>query len=272
MRRTALAVLAVATVAATLALAAGTAAASSLRFGAIDNPNGAGVLFVDDNGYCSGVPYNSGQPVGEVSSCRTGSSPLRVEIYPIPIGGTWDPFTSPAGGLAVEATSGVNVGNLSLPSAASGGFQLTGKIASGTPVADGRIHVNLFQLLGSANPAVGAFGSFFANHGNTWSTGWVLAGSYILFIEDRATGNDIEALVDLRPGASIDIDLDATCFGLDTCAYDSGGPAAPGGGFHPLAPSRLLDTRYGVGITNGPIGPGDGRNSDPNPEKRAETI
>ena len=272
MRRIALAILAVATVAATLGLAAGPAAASSLRFGAIDNPNGAGVLFVDDGGYCTGVPFNSGQSIGVVSSCRSNPSPLRTEIYPIPIGGTWDPFSSPAGGLAVEASNGVNVGNLALPSASSGGIQLTGRIASGTPVADGRIHVNLFQLLGNGNPAVGAFGSFFANHGSTWSTGWVFPGSYILFIEDRATGNNIQALMDLAPGANIDIDLDASCFGLDTCAYDAGGPAAPGGGFHPLAPVRLLDTRNGTGIANGPIGPGDGRNSDPNPDKRLDTI
>ncbi|HKA03264.1 MAG TPA: hypothetical protein VKD67_03015 [Acidimicrobiales bacterium] len=272
MRRSALAILAVATIAATLGLVAGPASASSLRFGAIDNPNGPGVMYADDNGYCPGVAYSSGQPIGQVSSCRTNPSPLRVEIYPIPLGGTWDPFTSPAGGLAVEAANGVNVGNLALPSAASGGFKLTGNIVSGTPVADGRLHVNAFQLLGDGNPAVGAFGSFFANHDNTWTTGWVFAGSYILFIEDRATGNNIEALVDLTPTTNIDLDLDATCFGLDTCAYDSGGPASPGGGFHPLAPSRLLDTRYGVGITNGPIQAGDGRNSDPNPAKRADSI
>jgi hypothetical protein len=271
--RIALAVLAVAITGATLVLAAGPASASSLHFGTIDNPAGNGVLYVDDQGYCTpGVAYSSGQAIGAVSSCRTNPSLLRVEVYPIPLGGKWDPFSSPAGGLAVEATAGVNVGNLALPSASSGGFQLTGSIAANSPVGDERLHVDLFQITGGGNPDVGAFGSFFANHGNTWSTGWIRPGSYILFMEDRATGNDIQALVDLTPGTNIDIDLEATCFGFDVCTYDAGGPRSPGGGFHPLAPSRLLDTRYGVGITNGPIGPGDGRNSDPNPEKRAETL
>jgi hypothetical protein len=271
--RIALAVLAVAVTAATLVAAAGPASASSLRFGAIDNPAGQGVLYVDDQGYClPGVTYSSGQAVGSVANCRTNASRMRVEVYPIPLAGTWDPFSSPAGGLAVEATNGANVGNLALPSASSGGIQLTGKIASNSPVGDGRLHVNLFQLLGDGSPSVGAFGSFFANHGSTWTTGWVFPGSYILFLEDRATGNNIEALLDLGAGTNIDIDLDATCFGFDTCAYDAGAPGAPGGGFHPLPPSRVLDTRYGTGITNGPIGPGDGRNSDPNPDKRADTI
>ncbi len=34
----------------------------------------------------------------------------------------------------------------------------------------------------------------------------------------------------------------------------------------------MLDTRTATGIPNGPLGPGDGRNSDPNPNNRADTI
>ncbi len=271
--RIALAALAAATVGVTLVMAAGPAAAASLRFGAIDNPAGTGVLYVDDGGYCTpGVTYSSGQSVGTVSSCRSNPARMRVEVYPMPLGANWDPFSSPAGGLAIEAANGSNIGNVSLPSASSGGIEPTGKIASTTPVADGRLHANIFQLLGDGSPATGAFGSFDANHGNTWTTGWVFPGSYIIFLVDSATNRSIEALVDLGPGTNIDIDLDATCFGFDTCAYDTGGPASPGGGFHPLPPARLLDTRYGVGIPNGPIGAGDGRNSDPNPQKRADSI
>ena len=231
------------------------------------------MLYVDDGGYCEpGVNYSSGQPVGTVSSCRGNPSPMRLEIYPIPLGGTWDPFTSPAGGLAVEAPNGAGIGNLALPSAASGGIKLTGKIASKTPVDDQRLQVNIFQLLNTTPNNVGAFGSFYANKGTDWTTGWILPGSYIIFLQDRATGNHIQAQVDLDANSNIDIDLDATCFGFDTCAYDAGGPGQTGGGFHPLTPTRLLDTRNGTGIPNGPLGAGDGRSGDPNPAVRTETI
>jgi hypothetical protein len=267
------AALAVVVVLAGLVLGAGPASAASLRVGTITSASGGGVLYVDDGGYCEpGVPYSSGQPVGAVSTCRSNPSSVRIEVYPIPLAGTWDPFTSPAGGLAVEAANGASVGNLTLPSADTGAIKLQGKVASTSAVADGRLHVNIFQLLNSTPNGVGAFGSFFANHGNTWTTGWINPGSYIIFMVDEVTGNSIEALADLGPGSNIDIDLDASCFGFDTCAYDTGGPAAPGGGFHPLAPTRVLDTRNGTGIPNGPIGAGDGRNSDPNPTNRANSI
>ncbi len=266
-------VVATATAAAGLIAVAGPASAASLRVGTVINPAGSGVLYVDDGGYClPGVDYASGQAVGTVSSCRGNPSPMRVEVYPIPLGGNWDPFTIPAGGLAVDAPNGANVGDLALPSATSGGIKLTGKIASTTPVGNERLHADIFQRTDTTPNGVGAFGSFFANRGNDWTTGWILPGSYILFLEDRVTGNQIQVLADFGPGTNIDIDLDATCFGFDTCTYAAGGPSAIGGGFHPLAPTRLLDTREGKGIPNGPVGPGDGRNSDPNPANRAESI
>jgi len=252
---------------------AGPANASSLQIGAISSPAGRGVLYVDDGGYCEpGVSYSPGQPVGTVSSCRGNPNPVRIEIYPIPLAGNWDPFTSPAGGLAVEAGSGTSIGNLTLPSADSGGIKLTGKIASRTPVDDQRLEVNLFQLLNTTSNNVGAFGSFYANKGNDWSTGWILPGSYIVFMKDRATGNHIQIQVDFNDKSNVDIDLDASCFGFDTCAYDAGAPVQTGGGFHPLSPTRLLDTRNGTGIPNGAIGAGDGRNTDPNPAGRTESI
>ncbi len=251
---------------------AGPASAASLQIGAITNPAGRGVLYVDDSGYCNPVDYSSGQPVGAVSSCRGNPSPVRVEIYPIPFAGTWDPFTSPAGGLAVEAPNGGNVGNLALPAADTGGIKLTGKIASRVPVDDQRLQVNIFQLLNTTANDVGAFGSFYANKGSDWTTGWILPGSYIIFMQDRATGNHIQVVTDLAANSNIDIDLDAACFGFDTCAYDAGGPTPTNGGFHPLTPARVLDTRNGTGIPNGPIAAGDGRNSDPNPAARSESI
>jgi hypothetical protein len=252
---------------------AGPASAASLRIGSITSPAGRGVLYVDDGGYCEpGVDYSSGQAVGAVSSCRGNPSPVRIEIYPIPLGGTWDPFTSPAGGLAVEAPNGANVGDLALPSADSGGIKLTGKIASRTPVDDQRLHVNIFQLLNTTANGVGAFGSFYANKGTDWTTGWIRPGSYIVFMQDRASGNHIQVQIDLHANSNVDIDLDASCFGFDTCAYDAGAPVQTGGGFHPLTPSRLLDTRNGTGIPNGAIAAGDGRSADPNPAGRTDAI
>jgi hypothetical protein len=273
--RIAAVLLATATATAGLVATAGPASAASLQVGTITNPegNGTGVLYLDDGGYCEpGVGYSPGKPVGTVPSCRGNPNPVRIEVYPISLGGTWDPFTLNAGGLAVEAPSGSNIGDLSLPSATSGGIRLTGKIASTTPVGAERLHVNLFQLLNTTADGVGGFGSFYGNRGNEWTTGWILPGSYLVFLEDRVTGNKIQALVDFAANTKIDIDLDATCFGFDTCAYTTGGPSAPGGGFHPLTPARLLDTRSGTGIANGPIQPGDGRNSDPNPTNRTASI
>ena len=159
-----------------------------------------------------------------------------------------------------------------LPSADSGGIKLTGKIASRVPVDDQRLQVNIFQLLNTTPNNVGAFGSFYANKGTDWTTGWIFPGSYIVFLQDRATGNHIQALVDLSASSNIDIDLDASCFGFDTCAYDAGAPVQASGGFHPMTPTRLLDTRNGTGIPNGPLTPGDGRSTDPNPDVRTQTI
>src|SRR5712691_7556752 len=123
-KRIAIVLLSLTTALAGALVLAGPASASSLQVGAITNPASRGVLYVDDGGYCEpGVSYSSGQPVGAVSSCRGNPSPLRLEIYPIPLAGTWDPFTSPAGGLAVEAASGASVGNLSLPAADNGGIK-----------------------------------------------------------------------------------------------------------------------------------------------------
>ena len=253
-------------------VAAPASAATAVRIGAIDNPAGGGVLYLDDGGYCSPVNYTSGQPVGSVASCRSNPNPVRVEIYPIPFAGTWDPFTSPAGGLAIEVPAGSNLGNLALPSAGSGGIRLTGKVSSTSAISDGQLEVNIFQLLNTTPNGVGAFGSFLANRGAQWTTGWIFPGSYIVFMLDHATNTRIQAQVDLGANSNVDIDLDATCFGFDTCTYDAGAPGHPGGGFHPLAPVRLLDTRNGTGIPNGPLGPGDGRNSDPNPDNRAASI
>jgi hypothetical protein len=254
-------------------LAGPAAALSSVTVGAITNARGSGVLYVDDGGYCPKVSYNSGQPIGPVSTCRTTASRLRLEVYAVTQDVSWDPFTMP-GGLQIEAAAGVNVGNLPLAWSNNGGIHPMGTIASATPVADGRLRADIFQVMNHSDPLdVGTFGDYLsANHGTSWTPGWVTPGQYVVELTDNATGVRIQGIMDYTPGANIDLDLDATCFGLDQCRYEAGGPPVTGGGFHPLTPFRVLDTRNGVGIANGPIGAGDGRNPDPNPDKRAATL
>ena len=81
------------------------------------------------------------------------------------------------------------------------------------------------------------------------------------------------ALIDIAPGGVPDIDLDAICFGFDTCNYLAGGPGNSAGTFHATAPTRILDTRTFTGITNGPVRTGDGRHPSPDPiTRRDETA
>ena len=112
----------------------------------------------------------------------------------------------------------------------------------------------------------GAFAST-ASRGSTWSGGIGWAGRYILFVTDTATGTKITATPDIGPGSVPTIDLDAVCFGFDTCNYLAGGPGAATGTFHPMAPTRILDTRRPLGFF-GPVQTGDGRNGSPDPITR----
>ena len=50
-----------------------------------------------------------------------------------------------------------------------------------------------------------------------------------MFVTDTATGNKVTALVDVAPGNVPAIDLDAICFGFDTCNYLAGGPGTTRG-------------------------------------------
>jgi hypothetical protein len=144
-------------------------------------------------------------------------------------------------------------------------------------VPDGRVGYDLFQVgysypdSGPALPqtSTGATMAAFAsagNRGNRWSAGVTWPGMYTVFIADNAAGRKIQGFMEIHPGRVPTIDLDATCFGLDTCTYLEGGPPAPtGGAFHSMSPVRILDTRIGLGIGNGPIRAGDGRLDEPNP-------
>lgn len=214
---------------------------------------------------------------------------LRLELYPKPTGNVnvpYDIWAGNFGGVAAqrESRTGYNFGTVPLPAVGvDDAFRIEGAISSSTPVADGRVHVDMFQIscgypdtcrdvkYTNTGTPVGAFASG-ASRGNRWSgsVGW--PGHYLMFIEDTATGRKARGFMDIENGQVPAIDLDVACFGLLSCTYDFGSVPVPAGGFHSISPTRVLDTRIGLGIDNGALRPGDGRLDDPNPvNRRAET-
>ncbi|MGB8861583.1 MAG: hypothetical protein WCC60_20170 [Ilumatobacteraceae bacterium] len=218
---------------------------------------------------------------------------IRLELYPKPTQDyniPYDPWLGNVGGANVQrdrsrdGSNWLNFGEVPLPIAGQdGAFRIEGAIVSSTPVADGRVHLDIFQIpcgwpdtcidtrTTSTGAAVGAFASG-ASKGKRWtgSVGW--AGRYVVYAKDTATGRSVHGSMDISEGHVPAIDLDAPCFGMRTCVYDQGSAPTPQGGFHPVSPTRVLDTRIGLGISNGSVRPGDGRLDDPNPEHRhAET-
>ena len=164
------------------------------------------------------------------------------------------------GGVHIES-GGVNLFNLgtvTLPQVGVNfgghiGQRFDGDIVSSTPVGNGRVAVNAFQIEtvypDPPRPIPGngtvKFSSFASTNsrGIRWTAGVGWPGRYILFVTDKATGREIQAYQDLGFGATPTIDLDAICFGFDNCAYLQGGPGTTSGTFHPTPPTRILDTR-----------------------------
>jgi len=234
------------------------------------------------NGYYQDAP---GQNAYSIAGSPTS---LRLELYPKPTGdikSTYDIWSGNFGGAAAERKSGnFNFGDVPLPTiGVDDAFRIEGAVVSSTPVADGRLKVDLFQIpcgypdtcldtkYTNTGTSVGAFASG-ASRGSRWSgsVGW--PGHYIVFAEDTATGRKVRGFMDIGNGQVPAIDLDAACFGLLRCTYDFGNVPVPSGGFHPVSPTRILDTRFGLGII-GSLRPGDGRLGDPNPvNRRAETL
>lgn len=208
---------------------------------------------------------------------------VRVEMYPGTICGTYDGWSN-VGGVHFEANlGGGNLGDITMPvDGQAGAFALRGAILSSTKIDTGRVIVDTFQIpTGYPDPPAplqwngrveyGAFAST-ASRGAVWSGGVGWAGRYLLFVTDTATGRKITANVDIGPNTIPTIDLDAICFGFDTCVYDAGGPGVTAGSFHPIAPTRILDTRRGLGIW-GPVRSGDGRHPSMDPlTRRDETA
>jgi hypothetical protein len=270
-------------------LVTATAAPAGAAIVSVDRVNApgiaAGVLYIDSGGYCTpprstrpgagpGYDFDSAGTIsipgyGAVNTLTHGSCPggvsnnMRVELYPVPYGGTWDPFTSPTGGLHFQAPNGSRVGTLDLPSAATGGIKPVGKLlGAGGATSNGRISIDLFQNDGFRTPGRGAFGSFDASKGDDVTLGWVFPGGYHMFITDHVTGVKIRVAISLTAGQRFDLDLNATCMGFDLCSYEDGTFAnapTPGGSFHPLAPTRVIDSRKDIGTQHGPLRAGDGR-------------
>ncbi len=206
-----------------------------------------------------------------------GATSVRLEVYP---NYPYDPWTSDAGGVHGERTAaqGFDFGRIELPvPGVLGAFRVVGEISSSTPVPDGRVVVDSFQIPygypnenfpdGTPKPqppvsngvAMGSFASTTSLNGQ-WTAGVAFPGLYTVFIEDKQTGTKVQGFMELFPGAVPAIDLDTTCFGLDTCMYLAGQPPTSATGmFHPLAPVRIADTRIGHGIAGGGVRSGDGR-------------
>jgi hypothetical protein len=231
-----------------------------------------------------GVAYDPCSRQGGPGPVQLGETPsqVRVELYP-GVCGTYDGWSN-VGGVHIDTNrGGGDLGAISMPIDGQGGaFAIRGPILSSSPIGEGRVIVDSFQIAtGYPDPPAplqnngrveyGAFAST-KSRGATWNGGVGWAGRYILFVTDTATGTKITATPDIAAGAIPTIDLDAICFGFDTCTYLAGGPGVTAGTFHPTAPTRILDTRRGLGIW-GPVRSGDGRHPSPDPiVRRDETA
>ncbi len=209
---------------------------------------------------------------------------VRFEMYPGECG-HYSPWTSNVGGVHFEASpSTSNLGQIRMPVLGQHGtFRIDGDIISSTPITEGRVHVNTFQIAtGYPDPPAplqtngyvdyGAFGSG-GSKGAQWTGGVGWPGWYVLFVKDTATGRGISVFTPITASNIPTVDLDAVCFGFERCTHNANGTPPPvKGEFHPTTPTRILDTRIGLGITDGKVRAGDGRNSDPNPVKRRAEI
>jgi hypothetical protein len=288
------------------------AASSILAVGTMNSPSvSAAATYIDAGGLAGhvGVDYGTGnyasvlrwRQTGPLENgcdqppCNFGGPGARYEFYPHTGFGAngqpnYDPWVGDVGSVHIDSTGGnvFNLGTVTLPrvGVSVGGsypaVRLDGDILSSTPVPDGRVSVNSFQvptvypdperpLPSNGSVLLGSFSSG-ANRGNRWTAGVGWPGRYILFVTDNTTGRAIQVFQDLGFAATPTIDLDAICFGFDVCQYNAGGPGTTAGSFHPTAPTRILDTRFGVGIA-GPIRSGGGKydTDDPN-VRRAETA
>ena len=178
-----------------------------------------------------------------------------------------------------------DIGRLDVPHIGDdkGAFFAEGSIISPDPVDDGRLRIDVFQIdcyftevcIHPPTTSTGlTYGSFASGRstGDAWTMGVSWPGRYMLVIEDTVTRAKIQALTDVTADSVPSIDLGVPCFGFLTCVTVSG-PTAPDAQlstFHPTPPTRILDTRTGLGIPNGPVRAGDGSIDTTNDDLRTD--
>jgi hypothetical protein len=223
-------------------------------------------------GYTTAISWNAaGQFPLSGLPLPAGTTTAHLELYPHNRYNDWqsnDPWTDPVGGAHVwirglQPGEQRDVGGIPLPAPGDGtAAQTFGAVASSSALTDGRLKINAYQISGlhqtSAAIEVGAFVESFSR-GPQWTLGWAWPGQYVAYFTDAATGTSIQGFFTIAGGQAPTLDLDAACFGLDTCQYQRGGPPPAVGTLHPLTPARVLDTRDGTGRGVGPVRPGDGR-------------
>lgn len=248
-----------------------------------------------------------GHPTGTVSGVRVpdAATYLRFESYPSTAVGcdgdtalddcyweiydTWDPRHG-AFHLQIEREAGTpwpSLGGITPPTPGDqfDGFVSRGRIVSSTPIGEGRVHVDSFQIdcapherciappTTTTGVAYGAFASG-SSRGELWTMGVTWPGHHTMFIEDVTAGIKVQVIADIAPATLPTIDLDAPCFGFTTCVTISGAasPTAPAAEFHPMAPVRILDTRKELGISGGVVQPGDGSADTSNADLRVAAV
>ncbi len=228
-----------------------------------------------------GFPLTPGNPTFQPSTTIApgfSMSELRMEIYSFPRSGRC-PYSHSAGDGAVVVRipgdrSNHNLGAITVPRDGEPGTgRLTGQILAHDAIPDGRVKVDIFQVEGARTTSTGYRLDSFSSGpsiGGSYTTGPLWNGEFIAFVTDTVTGNQALGMIGVNGVTDFAIDLDVPCFGIDNCQFTGSVTPVPGG-FHPVGPNRVLDTRKGIGIASA-VQPGDGRNSDPNNFKRYDSL
>ena len=245
-----------------------------------------------------------GHPTGTVAGplFESSSEWVRLEFYPAAVDGCvgddwqescyWTSYSvadSSRGGLHIEVKrrpdgSWPAVGRAFPPTAGDelGGFAVRGRILSSTPITEGRVKVDAFQIgcsiyetciappVNASGTTLGAFSSG-RSIGEQWSMGVAWPGRYTVFVTDTFTGVAVQGLLDVAADRVPTLDLDVPCFGMHTCVSLAGSASLspPPAAFHPVTPVRILDTRKGIGLSGGAVRPGDGSLDTTNAVARA---
>ncbi|MDQ1422827.1 MAG: hypothetical protein QOD72_325 [Acidimicrobiaceae bacterium] len=250
------------------AVTSATTPASAVSVGAVSPALQGGQIGIDGaayGNYCGGayggcVYWDAN---GNISPSLGGLAPgpnVRLEFYPYVTAGKYDPWTASAGGVHIWA-KGSNIGNVSLPNASNGGVNPIGNVIAHNGVVGSRLKIDAFQYDNltrtSGGQEEGAFASLSGKDGK-YTLGYVWKAPFLVYLTDTLTGVQVFGFMDVGDSLPT-IDLDAVCFGLSLCDYEKGSFGSVAGGFHPVSPTRILDTRVPMGITNGPLRQGDGR-------------